>query len=96
MSTSKLAPDWLHKSEQPISSQISKLTQFLTMTTTHKFPLQVSEVMMSMPNRHYFGVDFSKFPDIPEVQGEGAGQVLLPVDKPSGYITSTLSRCGQA
>ena len=52
--------------------------------------------MMSMPNRHYFGVDFSKFPDIPEVQGEGAGQVLLPVDKPSGYITSTLSRYSQA
>ena len=28
--TSKLAPDWLHKSEQPIRSQVSKLTQLLT------------------------------------------------------------------
>ena len=37
-STSKLAPDWLHKSEQPIRSLVSKLTQLLTMTTTHKFP----------------------------------------------------------
>ena len=36
----KLAPDWLHRSEQPIRSQASKLTQLLTMTTTHKFPLQ--------------------------------------------------------
>ena len=32
------SPDWLHKSEQPIRSQISKLTQLLTMTTTQKFP----------------------------------------------------------
>ena len=32
------APDWLHKSEQPIRSQVSKLAQLLTMTTTHKFP----------------------------------------------------------
>ena len=31
-STSKLAPDWLHKSEQPIRSQVSKLTQLWTMT----------------------------------------------------------------
>ena len=36
-----LAPDWLHKSEQQIRSQVSKLTQFLTMTTTHKFPSQI-------------------------------------------------------
>ena len=37
VSTSKLAPDWLLKSEQPIRSQDSKLTQLLTMTQTHKF-----------------------------------------------------------
>ena len=35
-----VAPDWLNKSEQPIRSQISKLTELLTMTRTHKFPLQ--------------------------------------------------------
>ena len=40
MSKSKLAPDWLHKSEQPIRSQESKLTKLLTMTKTHKFPVQ--------------------------------------------------------
>ena len=40
VSTSKLAPDWLHESEQPIRSQVSNLTQLLTMTTTRKFPLQ--------------------------------------------------------
>ena len=37
-STSQLASDWLHNSEQPIRSQASKLTQLLTMTTTRKFP----------------------------------------------------------
>ena len=34
---------WLligYTSEQPIRSQVSKLTQLLTMTTTHKFPPQ--------------------------------------------------------
>ena len=40
VSTSKLAPAWLHKSEQPITSRASKLTQLLTMTTTYKFPPQ--------------------------------------------------------
>ena len=40
MSTSKLDPDWLRKSEQPIRSQVSKLTKLSTMTQTHKFPLQ--------------------------------------------------------
>ena len=39
-SISKLAPDWLHKSEQLIRSQVSNLTQLLTMTQTHKFPPQ--------------------------------------------------------
>ena len=33
-----MAPNWLHKSEQPIRSRVSKLTQVLTITTTHKFP----------------------------------------------------------
>ena len=35
-----LAPNWLHKSEQPIRSHASKLTQPLTMTQTQKFLLQ--------------------------------------------------------
>ena len=41
-SISKLAPDWLNNREQPIRSLASKLTQLLTMTATHKFPLQES------------------------------------------------------
>ena len=40
-STSKLASDWLHKSEQSLRGQVSTLIHLLTMTTTHKFPPQV-------------------------------------------------------
>ena len=36
-----MAENWLHKSKQPIRSQVSKLTQLLTMATTHKFPYQL-------------------------------------------------------
>ena len=42
VSTIKLAPDWLHKSEQPIRSQANMLTQLLT--TTQKFPLQMAGI----------------------------------------------------
>jgi len=79
-----------------IYSRSVQQTQHETQAAILDLVPQVSEVMISMPNRHYFGVDFTKFPDIPEVQGEGAGEVLLPVDKPSGYITSTLSKYSQA
>ena len=32
------APDWLHRSEQPIRRQPYLLTELLTLTKTHKFP----------------------------------------------------------
>ena len=37
-----LASDWLHENKGPIRSQVSSLTQLLTLTTTHKFPPQDS------------------------------------------------------
>ena len=36
-----MAPDWFIVSRQPIRSQVSSLTQLLTLTTTQKFPPQV-------------------------------------------------------
>ena len=36
------ASDWLPYNKEPIRSQVSLLTQLLTLTTTHKFPLLVS------------------------------------------------------
>jgi len=66
-------------------------TQFLTQKYILDNIPQVESVTMSMPNRHYFAVDFTKF-QIKGLQEKGAGEVMLPVDKPSGMITSTLSR----
>ena len=40
VSTSKLAPDWLHKSEQPIRSQVGKLTHLMTIASIYTFPFQ--------------------------------------------------------
>lgn len=77
--------------DKGIYSPSVQQTQYLTQKSIFQKIPQVDAIKMSMPNRHYFPVDFSRFP-IPEVQGAGAGQVMLPVDKPSGMITSTLAR----
>jgi len=77
--------------DKGIYSPSVQQTQYLTQRKILLSTPEIDEVKMSMPNRHYFPIDFSKFP-IPELTGEGAGQVLLPVDKPSGMITSCLAR----
>jgi len=53
---------------------------------------QIDTITISMPNVHYFGFDFSKFPRIPGLTSSKAGEVYSPVDKPSGQIISTLAR----
>jgi urate oxidase len=45
---------------------------------------------MSMPNKHYFTLDLSSFPQS-IVQGENK-EVYQPVDKPSGIIHAILER----
>ena len=37
-----LAPDWLPENKEPIRSQVSSLTQLLTLTTTYRFPSLLS------------------------------------------------------
>ena len=37
-----LDSDWLPENKEPIRSQVSFLTQLLTLTTTQKFPSQIS------------------------------------------------------
>ena len=63
MSSSKLAPDWLHKNEQSIGRQVSKLTQPLTMTQTHKFPLQLAALRVVGPVQHRHGTALLFLPD---------------------------------
>jgi len=72
------------------SASVQYTQHLMQQAILDSFP-KVERVTIDMPNRHYFGIDFTKFP-IPEVQGEGAGEVLLPVSDPTGYITSTLVR----
>ncbi|XP_055639743.1 uricase [Toxorhynchites rutilus septentrionalis] len=53
---------------------------------------EISSIDMTMPNKHYFNFDFSKFPKL--VNGAELKQenVFLPVDKPSGIIYAQLDR----
>ena len=52
---------------------------------------QIDQIWIAMPNKHYFNVDLSKFPN--SVGGcNDNNEVFLPVDKPSGYIQATLGR----
>merc|ERR1719481_2321808 len=68
-------------------------SQYLTQKQILEKIPQVEKVSIEMPNVHYFGFDFSKFKRMPELSStKGSGDVYNPVDKPSGHITSTLSR----
>ena len=79
MSTSKLAPDWLHNiSEQPFRSLVSKLTQLLTMTTTHKFPPQVPRVEV----------------DLRDKRGGGQTPLFLAVKNKSPQVVEMLVEAG--
>lgn len=53
---------------------------------------EIFSIDMTMPNKHYFNFDFSKFPKL--VKGAELKQesVFLPVDKPSGIIYAQLDR----
>jgi urate oxidase len=52
--------------------------------------VQIKRIDMSMPNKHYFTLDLSKFPQS-VVKGENK-EVYQPVDKPCGIIHATLQR----
>lgn len=48
---------------------------------------------MTMPNKHYFPVDLTKFPKsvLEDHHGDNK-EVYLPIDKPSGIIYAELVR----
>lgn len=52
----------------------------------------VESVFMSWPNRHYFLVDFTRFPDVEGLNETTQGEVYLGTDNPRGVIASTLHR----
>jgi len=70
---------------------------YSTQYTTHQIQRailqeipQIQTVSMTVQNRNYSAVDFSKFPTL--ANGEGAGQVLVAVSNPQSQIKSTLDR----
>jgi len=67
-------------------------SQYMTQKMVLERIPHVEKISISMPNVHYFGFDFSKFPRIPGLDGKCSGDVYHPVDKPSGQIKSTLAR----
>jgi len=77
--------------DKGIFSPSVQLTQYQTQSMILKKIPQIAEITILMPNKHYFPFDFTKFP-IAGIQGPASGQVLYPVDKPSGTIQSTVAR----
>lgn len=77
--------------DKGIFSPSVQLTQHQTQNLILKKIPQIDKVTILMPNKHYFPFDFGKFP-IPGIQGPASGDVLYPVDKPSGSIQSTVAR----
>lgn len=73
------------------SASVQNSQNLTQRTVLEKIP-QIDTISISMPNVHYFGFDFSRFPRIPGLAGSKAGEVYNPVDKPSGQIKSTLAR----
>ncbi|XP_052790382.1 uricase-like [Mya arenaria] len=52
---------------------------------------QVDRIDITLPNKHYFDVDFSRFPKL-EFSGCENNQVYMAVDKPSGNIHAQIRR----
>jgi len=77
--------------DKGIFSPSVQLTQYQTESEVLKKVPQIAKMTILMPNKHYFKFDFNKFA-IPGIQGPGSGEVLHPVDKPSGTILSTVTR----
>lgn len=50
---------------------------------------EINSIEMTLPNKHYVNIDFSKFKDLVRNDEE---TVFLPLDKPSGVIYLKLKR----
>uniref|UniRef100_A0A0K2TBG6 Uricase n=1 Tax=Lepeophtheirus salmonis TaxID=72036 RepID=A0A0K2TBG6_LEPSM len=84
--------DWFAgDSKIGIHSPSVQMTMYQCLTSILSSILQIDYIYMKMPNKHYFSIDLSKFPE--SVGGaESNYDVFLPVDKPSGIIEATVGR----
>lgn len=65
-------------------------TLYLTAQKVLEKMPEVEKVYINLPNVHYFGVDYSRFPKIDFVRNDD--NVYMPTDKPSGNINATIAR----
>jgi len=49
---------------------------------------QMAKIEVKLPNKHYYSIDFSQFPNMDKHNDE----IFLPGDKPAGIITAVLGR----
>ncbi|KAH3799295.1 uricase-like [Dreissena polymorpha] len=56
---------------------------------------QMDHIEITLPNKHYFDVDFTRFPQV-EFAGSENNHVYLGVDKPSGNIHAKVKRAASA
>lgn len=54
---------------------------------------EISNIMVTLPNKHYYSVDLSKFKEVGSMENN---EVFLPVDKPSGNIMAVMGRKNQS
>lgn len=65
-------------------------TLYLTAQKVLEKMPEVEKVYINLPNVHYFGVDYSRFPKIDFSRNDD--NVYMPTDKPSGNINATIAR----
>ncbi|CAO1378382.1 unnamed protein product [Diamesa serratosioi] len=53
---------------------------------------EISEIEMTMPNKTYANVDFSKFPSLVDGQSKSKETVFIPIDDPSSLVHGKLVR----
>ncbi|XP_069947052.1 uricase [Cherax quadricarinatus] len=70
------------------SPSVQNTVYLIQKTALEQIP-ELATMRVTMPNKHYFSVDFSKFK---EVGSRENNEVFLPVDKPSGNIMAVLGR----
>ncbi|KAK4306085.1 hypothetical protein Pmani_022062 [Petrolisthes manimaculis] len=75
--------------EMGIFSPSVQNTVYLVQKTVLMEVPEVSQIQVTMPNKHYYPVDLSKFEGMENIENN---EVFLPVDKPAGNITGTLGR----
>jgi len=75
--------------DQGIPSPSVQNTLYITEKDILEKIQEINSIQMTLPNKHYISVDFSKFKSLVQ---DDEQTVYLPLDKPSGVIYAKLDR----